>query len=234
MGLVVEVDGGLPRPAARCADERRDCWLLRHGYTVLRFSDALVVRNAADAAYTCFPERKTLAKLDQMPTKQIDESLPHSTAGEGKQGVRTLFYRFLRVPRDLLASQLFPAVRQYCRGNVLDVGGWDFFLILKKKGAQFTRWTTLENSTNKLLVMDDPRFECVLGDGCQMRFADGSFDTVLNIQVLEHVKEPMRMVHEISRVLAPGGHAIFLIPQTAYMHFAPYHYYNFTRFWIQE
>ncbi|HEY6562785.1 MAG TPA: hypothetical protein VI072_36220, partial [Polyangiaceae bacterium] len=46
--------------------------------------------------------------------------------------------------------------------------------------------------------------------------------------------EPMRMVHEISRVLAPGGHAIFLIPQTAYMHFAPYHYYNFTRFWIQE
>lgn len=169
-----------------------------------------------------------------MPQNHIDTSLPHSAAGEQEGGERSLFYRFLRIPRDILARDMFRAIRQYCSGHVLDVGGWDFFLTLRKKGVKFDRWTTLDNSDKKMLVLDDPRFECVLGDGCNMKFADNSFDTVLNIQVLEHVFDPIRMVAEIGRVLKPGGHAVFLIPQTAYMHFAPYHYYNFTRFWIEE
>lgn len=169
-----------------------------------------------------------------MPKKHIEAPLPHSPSGEKDGGERTLFYRFLRLPRDILARDMFRAVRQYCKGNVLDVGGWDFFLTLKRKGAEFDHWTTLDNSEQKMLSLDDPRFECVLGDGCNMQFADATFDTVLNIQVLEHVLEPIKMMHEIGRVLKPGGYAIFLIPQTGYMHFAPYHYYNFTRFWIEE
>jgi hypothetical protein len=40
------------------------------------------------------------------------------------------------------------------------------------------------------------------------------------------------MVQEISRVLKPGGYAIFLIPQTSVIHLAPDHYCNFTRYWI--
>lgn len=169
-----------------------------------------------------------------MPQKHIEAELPHSPSGERHGGKRTLFYQFLRLPRDFLARDMFRAVTQYCRGNVLDVGGWDFFLVLKKKGAQFDHWTTLDNSESKLLELPDPRFQCVLGDGCNMQFGDGAFDTVINIQVLEHVMEPIKMMNEIGRVLKSGGHAIFLIPQTGYMHFAPYHYYNFTRFWIEE
>ncbi len=169
-----------------------------------------------------------------MPQHQIETSLPHSPSGEQHGGKRTFFYQFLRIPRDILARDMFRAARQYCRGQVLDVGGWDFFLTLKKKGVKFDHWITLDNSDRKMLTLDEPNFECVLGDGCNMTFPDGSFDTVLNIQVLEHVMEPIKMVNEIGRVLKPGGHAIFLIPQTGYMHFAPYHYYNFTRFWIEE
>jgi SAM-dependent methyltransferase len=169
-----------------------------------------------------------------MPQKHIDATQPHSSAGEQVGGERTFFYQFLRLPRDLLARDMFRAIKQYTHGKVLDVGGWDFFLTLKKKGVRYEHWTTLDNSESKLLTLDDPAFECVLGDGCNMQFANGTFDTVLNIQVLEHVFEPIAMVQEIGRVLTPGGHAIFLIPQTGYMHFAPYHYYNFTRFWIEE
>jgi hypothetical protein len=40
------------------------------------------------------------------------------------------------------------------------------------------------------------------------------------------------MVQEISRVLKPGGYAIFMIPQTSVIHLAPDHYCNFTRYWI--
>jgi SAM-dependent methyltransferase len=78
------------------------------------------------------------------------------------------------------------------------------------------------------------RVALVRGDGCAMSFPDASFDTVLNLQVLEHVFEPIRMVQEIARVLKPGGHAIFLIPTTSTMHLAPHYFGNFSRFWIEE
>ena len=67
-----------------------------------------------------------------------------------------------------------------------------------------------------------------------MEFADASFDSVLNVQVLEHVFEPLRMVEEVARVLRPGGTAIFLVPCTSTMHIAPHYHGNFSRYWIQE
>ena len=45
LGLVVEVDGGYHGRLRAHADERRDRWLRRQGYRVLRLSDALVMRN---------------------------------------------------------------------------------------------------------------------------------------------------------------------------------------------
>ncbi len=72
----------------------------------------------------------------------------------------------------------------------------------------------------------------VYGDGCTLGIASSSVDTVVNIQVLEHVFEPILMVEEIGRVLRPGGHAMFLIPQTSTMQLAPHFHQNFSRFWI--
>jgi len=130
---------------------------------------------------------------------------------------------------------MFFALRRYCRGSVLDVGGADFFLLVEKGGVSFEQWTTLELSTNILPGTSDPRYRLVIGDGCDMpEFRDGEFDTVLCLQVLEHVFEPIRMLNEISRVLKPGGYAILLAPQTGVLHHAPHHYYNFTRYWFTE
>jgi SAM-dependent methyltransferase len=130
---------------------------------------------------------------------------------------------------------MFRAMRQYCRGEVLDVGGFDFFLTAVRKGVPFEKWTTLEPTTGTMPDIEDARFQVVTGDGCNMvEFGDGKFDTVLSIQVVEHVFEPNRMVAEMGRVLRPGGHAILLIPQTSTLHMAPHHYYNFTRYWIEE
>lgn len=126
-------------------------------------------------------------------------------------------------------------MRRYVHGDVLDIGGYDFFLTAKTQRISYTSWTTLEPSQELIPSIDDPAFHAVQGDGCNMhQIADRSFDTVLNIQVLEHVFEPIRMVEEMARVLRPGGHAILLIPQTGTLHLAPHHYYNFTRYWIEE
>jgi SAM-dependent methyltransferase len=142
--------------------------------------------------------------------------------------------RLLYWARDLRSRALFGALREHCRGDVLDVGGWDFFLTADAKQVPFERWTTLEHDQDRLLKIEDARVHVAYGDGCRMSFESERFDTVLNIQVLEHVFEPIRMVEECARVLKPGGKGIFLIPTTSTMHLAPHYHYNFSRFWIRE
>ncbi|HEY6561675.1 MAG TPA: DUF559 domain-containing protein [Polyangiaceae bacterium] len=49
VALVVEVDGGYHARLRERADERRDRWLRRQGYTILRLGDALVLRELPQA-----------------------------------------------------------------------------------------------------------------------------------------------------------------------------------------
>jgi SAM-dependent methyltransferase len=71
-----------------------------------------------------------------------------------------------------------------------------------------------------------------VGDGQALDLEGNQFDTVLSIQVLEHVFEPIRMVEELYRNVKPGGHVVIMVPQTANIHHAPHHYQNFTRYWL--
>jgi len=134
--------------------------------------------------------------------------------------------------RDFRSRALFGAILRHGGGAVLDVGGWDFFESIKRKGARYDSWTSLENDPTRMLKLDDPAFRLVYGDGCALGFRDESFDTVLCLQVLEHVFEPIRMVEEIGRVLKTGGKAVFLIPQTSTTHLAPHYHQNLSRYWI--
>src|SRR6202162_2222053 len=50
------------------------------------------------------------------------------------------------------------------------------------------------------------------GVGEHLPFTSGSFDLVVCVWVLEHLKEPLTVFGEVSRVLRPAGHFIFLTP----------------------
>jgi SAM-dependent methyltransferase len=43
-------------------------------------------------------------------------------------------------------------------------------------------------------------------------FADGTFDSVLFSEVLEHLEDPDRALQEIRRVLRPGGRVVIIFP----------------------
>lgn len=50
------------------------------------------------------------------------------------------------------------------------------------------------------------------GFGEDLPFADASFDYVYSTNVLEHVRDPERVVHEALRVLKPNGFMQFVVP----------------------
>ena len=114
--------------------------------------------------------------------------------GQNNNPQKSWITKTLYVLRNIQNRRLFYVLEKYCRGQVLDIGGWDFYTMAKKKNIQFTHWTALDISEEKRPDIQDETFTFICGDGCNMPFPEKTFDTVLNIQVLEHVFEPIRMV----------------------------------------
>jgi SAM-dependent methyltransferase len=59
-------------------------------------------------------------------------------------------------------------------------------------------------------------------------FADGSFDLVISVAVLEHVRDPFAAVRELTRIVRPGGRIFAAVPFLQPYHGYPDHYYNMT------
>lgn len=59
-----------------------------------------------------------------------------------------------------------------------------------------------------------------VGDAHNLPFPDGSIGTVISTNTLEHLKNPMRAVEEMKRVLKPNGLLILIVPSfgAAYHH----------------
>ena len=51
-----------------------------------------------------------------------------------------------------------------------------------------------------------------VGDATAMPFPDGAFDIVIAAEVLEHIRPDQEAMHEVSRVLRPGGLAAVTVP----------------------
>jgi ubiquinone/menaquinone biosynthesis C-methylase UbiE len=136
--------------------------------------------------------------------------------------------------RDLMSSDLFSCLGKYCKDDVLDIGGWDFYETAIKKNIEYKTWTVLDSDKSHLPEPNQHGVSCVLGDGCNLEFKNNTFDTIVCIQVIEHVFEPIKLFKESARVLKKGGYGIFMAPQTGNLHGVPYHYQNFTKFWILE
>lgn len=64
---------------------------------------------------------------------------------------------------------------------------------------------------------------------------DGEFDAILCTEVLEHVREPIKVVQEMARILKPGGRLMLTAPLGSGIHQEPYHYYGgYTPYWYRD
>lgn len=66
-------------------------------------------------------------------------------------------------------------------------------------------------------------------------FTDGSFDSVVATEVIEHVADPRLAVNEMARVLkASGGRCYITAPQDWPLHYEPSDFWRFTNYGIES
>jgi SAM-dependent methyltransferase len=103
------------------------------------------------------------------------------------------------------------------RGTVLDVGGG---LGPYRRYLAGSSYVSVE--VNAAMRPD------IVGSALELPVRNGSIDSILCNEVLEHLPEPGRAVAELYRVLKPGGAAYVTVPFLWCLHYEPHDYFRFT------
>ena len=106
-----------------------------------------------------------------------------------------------------LASQLGPGTKR-----ILDIGCGGGLLTndLAARGHRVAGLDTMPENLAIARERDVTRSVAYYrGDAYALPFADGSFDAVCAMDLLEHVEDPARVIAEAARVLAPSGQFFF-------------------------
>ncbi len=139
-----------------------------------------------------------------------------AAAGDQQQGGRTF------------QQDIYPKVIEVLPadpGRLVDVGAGEgyFCRLAKERGFQVEACDFFDGNFS---VEGVPFHHANLNDS--LPFEDDSIDTIVNIEVLEHLENHTRFFREVLRVLKPGGTAILTTPNvlsvTSRWHFFLYGY----------
>lgn len=109
----------------------------------------------------------------------------------------------------------------HARGTLLDIGCGNkpFAEMFKHRISKHIGCDVVQSSESRADVM------CLATD---LPFKDGSYDTVLLTQVIEHVADHRSLLHEAFRVLKARGVLILSGPMYWPLHEEPYDFFRFT------
>ena len=75
----------------------------------------------------------------------------------------------------------------------------------------------------------------IISDISNIPVEGGSFDSVLCVEVIEHIPNPILAIKEFQRIIRPGGHLILTAPFNSLTHYAPYHYSTgFSKYYYEK
>ncbi|MBS3066396.1 class I SAM-dependent methyltransferase [Candidatus Pacearchaeota archaeon] len=125
-------------------------------------------------------------------------------------------------------SEVLKDIKKYSpeiRGKVLDLG------------AGKSPYKKFFKNTSEYLRLDNRDYkgiDIVADITKKLPIKDKSFDSVVCIQVLEHVKDPEFVVNEICRILKNNGRCLLTTHMAAPLHGEPYDYYRFTKYALED
>lgn len=122
------------------------------------------------------------------------------------------------IARIILDAQLNSLTR-YMKGLGLDVGG--------EKAHSISTWRRPDISW-KYLNIDSKYEPDILGSAEAIPVSDSTFDTVLMLEILEHLREPEKALDEAQRVLKPNGRLLLSVPFLYRHHRNPVDYQRWT------
>ena len=130
----------------------------------------------------------------------------------------------------LIADCYTKYIPQYAKGKLLDVGcGYVPMYGYYKKYIDSCICIDWDNSLHKNSFLD---ISYDISKGLPLE--DGKFDTVICSDVLEHIFDPDKLLHEIARVLKDGGVLLMNVPFHYWEHEEPYDYYRYTQYWYKK
>jgi SAM-dependent methyltransferase len=131
-----------------------------------------------------------------------------------------------RVAASCQISHYYAAIQDHAQGRLLDLGcGHVPYYEMYRSLTTETICVDWENTLHKNELLDD-----VVDINKPLPMESDSFDTVLLMDVLEHIAHPLELVGEISRVLRPGGKLIVGVPFFYWLHEQPYDFFRYTEF----
>lgn len=63
--------------------------------------------------------------------------------------------------------------------------------------------------------------------------SENTYDAIINLQVLEHVQDPQKVINEFYRILKKKGKLFLTCPQGWGLHDEPHNYFNFARYGLE-
>jgi len=116
-------------------------------------------------------------------------------------------------------QELLTACKNEIRGTVLDIGcgSGDFLKLVHESNPQcdIHGFDFAESAIQRCRNIM-PKGTFISGDIYSTKYPDSTFDTVLCIEVLEHLEDPQKALLEITRICRTNGSIIISVPNGAF------------------
>lgn len=122
-----------------------------------------------------------------------------------------------------LIRDIIYAIDNYSKGRVLDIGCGNkpYKKLFKDKCFEYLGCDIVQSSES---CVD------IICEATNIPLEDNSFDTIFCTQVIEHVGDHNKLIHEMYRLLKPNGYAIVSGPLYWHLHEEPHDYFRFTKY----
>ena len=119
----------------------------------------------------------------------------------------------------------------YAKGIVVDIGCGR--MPYKKRLGHIKKYIGVDSPVTSKWYNSQNKPD-IIADATHIPLQDRSCDTILSLQVLEHLPDPQEALNEMKRLLKRNGILILSTVQTYPLHDDPHDYYRFTKFGLKK